>query len=84
MIMVKFLRLIINQIVFNYTFVLRDNKFANVDCHFTIQCSKQMPDSSFQLPIVVLHLNFPPPVNDKPTLLTFGNVFLNIYILRST
>jgi intermediate peptidase len=52
-------------------FYQREEKFANVDCHFTIQCSKQLSDGSFQLPIVVLHLNFPPPLPNRPTLLTF-------------
>lgn len=49
-----------------------ENKFSNVDCHYTIQCSKQLADGSYQLPIVVVHLNVPLPTKDKPTLLTFG------------
>ncbi len=53
-------------------FYQRQDKFANIDCHFTIQCSKQMADGSYQVPIVVLHLNLQPPTSDKPTLLTFG------------
>ena len=52
-------------------FYQRLDKFSNVDCHFTIQCSKLMPDNTYQLPIVVLHLNFPPPSRDCPTLLSF-------------
>ena len=49
----------------------RANKFSHVDCHFTIQCSKQMSAETYQLPIVVLHLNFAPPSVDRPTLLSF-------------
>ena len=52
-------------------FYQRADKYSNIDCHFTIQCSKQLRDDSYQLPIVVLHLNLPPPTKDKPTLLTF-------------
>jgi mitochondrial intermediate peptidase len=50
-------------------FYQRAEKFSNVDCHFTIQCSKQLADGSHQTPIVVLHLNFPPPIGNTPTLL---------------
>lgn len=52
-------------------FYQRPDKFSNIDCHFTIQCSKQLEDDTYQLPIVVLHLNLQPPTKDKPTLLTF-------------
>lgn len=52
-------------------FYLRENKFTNIDCHFTIQCSKLLKNETYQLPIVVLHLNFQPPSIDRPTLLTF-------------
>ncbi|CAF1408537.1 unnamed protein product [Adineta ricciae] len=45
------------------------------DCHFTIQCSRRRADGSFQLPIVVLHVNIPPSTNPNlPTLLTLGLV----------
>lgn len=54
-------------------FYLRQDKFSNVDCHFTIQCSKQLNSGQYQIPIVVLHLNFPTPTRDRPTLLSFGN-----------
>ena len=43
------------------------------DCHFTIQCSRRRTDGTFQLPIVVLHVNIPPSINPNiPTLLTLG------------
>ena len=43
------------------------------DCHFTIQCSRRLADSSCQLPIVVLHVNIPPSIDSNiPTLLTLG------------
>ena len=73
----------IKKFHFLFNFFLRENKFSNVDCHFTIQCSKEMPDGSFQLPIVVLHLNFPPSLNKTPTLLTFGiTIKINLYNLK--
>jgi mitochondrial intermediate peptidase len=54
-------------------FYSRENKYSNIDCHFTIQCSKLLSVStkSYQIPIVVLHLNFSPPTLERPTLLTF-------------
>ncbi|CAF1023678.1 unnamed protein product [Brachionus calyciflorus] len=52
-------------------FYNRNDKFSNVDCHFTIQCSKLLADKSYQIPIVVLHLNFPLPSPNRPTLLSF-------------
>ena len=61
------------------SFNLRADKFSNVDCHFTIQCSKLLEDGSYQTPIVVLHLNLRPPAQDLPTFLTFGS--LNFYPL---
>lgn len=62
-------------------FYLRENKFSNIDCHFTIQCSKQLENNNYQLPIVVLHLNFQPPTTDRPTLLTFGNLLFVLYLI---
>jgi mitochondrial intermediate peptidase len=53
-------------------FYQRKNKFTNIDCHFTIQCSKKMRDDSYQLPIVVLHLNFLEPPGNVPPLLNIG------------
>lgn len=52
-------------------FYQRENKFSNVDCHYTIQCSKLLQNNTYQLPIVVLHLNFIKPKYNQPTLLTF-------------
>lgn len=52
-------------------FYQRSEKFSNVDCHYTIQCSKQLENGTYQMPIVVLHLNYAMPVHDRPTLLTF-------------
>lgn len=52
-------------------FYNRMDKFSNVDCHFTIQCSKLLSNNTYQIPIVVLHLNFPSPTKDRPTLLSF-------------
>ncbi|KAK3605604.1 hypothetical protein CHS0354_027266 [Potamilus streckersoni] len=46
----------------------------NQDCHFTIQGGREINDSSYQLPIVVLQLNFPPPQTSVPSLLTPGMV----------
>ncbi|KAL3847534.1 hypothetical protein ACJMK2_018439 [Sinanodonta woodiana] len=46
----------------------------NQDCHFTIQGGREKSDSSYQLPIVVLQLNFPPPQTSVPSLLTPGMV----------
>lgn len=40
------------------------------DCHFTIRGGKTLSDGSYQLPIVVLMLNFPLPRWSNPTLLT--------------
>ena len=31
---------------------------ADHSCHYTIQCSKQLPDGSYQLPVVVVTLSF--------------------------
>lgn len=43
----------------------------NQDCHFTIQGGRRKPDGSYQLPIVVLHLNLPYQLK-IPALLTPG------------
>lgn len=42
----------------------------NQDCHFTIRGGRELPDGSYQLPVVVLLLNFPPPTWTCPSLLT--------------
>jgi len=35
----------------------REDKVAQ-DCHYTVQCSRKLPDGTYQLPIVVVSLNF--------------------------
>ncbi|XP_053404674.1 mitochondrial intermediate peptidase-like [Mercenaria mercenaria] len=42
----------------------------NQDCHFTIHGGRMKEDGEYQLPIVVLHLNFTFPGTFTPTLLT--------------
>lgn len=42
----------------------------NQDCHFTIRGGRELPDGSYQLPVVVLHLNFPTPTWTCPCLLS--------------
>ncbi|XP_029634269.1 mitochondrial intermediate peptidase [Octopus sinensis] len=42
------------------------------DCHFTIQGGRLKEDGIYQLPIVVLQLNFPPPQTSVPSLLSPG------------
>jgi len=44
------------------------------DSHFTIVGGRQLSDGSYQLPVVALMLNFPPPTWTTPTLLTPGMV----------
>ncbi|XP_064615682.1 mitochondrial intermediate peptidase-like [Liolophura sinensis] len=44
----------------------------NQDCHFTIQGGREREDGSYQLPLVVLMLNFPTPQSSVPSLLTPG------------
>jgi hypothetical protein len=41
-----------------------------------------MADGSYQVPIVVLHLNLQPPTSDKPTLLTFGKLSFFLISLK--
>jgi len=50
-------------------FFERQNKLA-YDCHFTIQGGCQLPDGTYQKPIVVLLLNLPNPSQSTPSLLS--------------
>lgn len=47
---------------------------SHQDCHYTIQGSRLKNDGSYQHPIVVLQLNFPPPQTNMPSLLSLGMV----------
>ncbi|XP_063300961.1 mitochondrial intermediate peptidase [Pelobates fuscus] len=42
------------------------------DCHFTIRGGRLKENGEYQLPVVVLMLNFPPSTKGSPTLLTPG------------
>ncbi|XP_028395990.1 mitochondrial intermediate peptidase-like [Dendronephthya gigantea] len=51
----------------------RENKVQQ-DCHFTIRGGCQLPDGSYQLPVVAIVCNFPVPQQPKATLLTHGMI----------
>jgi intermediate peptidase len=44
------------------------------DCHFTIRGGRRRADGSYQNPVVVLMLNFPPPGWRSPTLLSLSGL----------
>ena len=48
----------------------REDKVAQ-DCHYTIQCSRKLPDGTYQLPIVVVSLNFRVYADAQKIKLTF-------------
>ncbi|XP_037075644.1 mitochondrial intermediate peptidase-like [Pollicipes pollicipes] len=54
-------------------FYTRANK-PSQDCHFTIRGGRDLPDGTYQSPVVVLMLSLPPPGWSRPCLLTHGQL----------
>ncbi|KAI0985462.1 hypothetical protein GJ496_000013 [Pomphorhynchus laevis] len=60
-----------NENVLGYIYcdlIERENK-EPLDCHFTVRCTRQI-NNIRQIPIIVLHMNFPAPSNGLPTMLS--------------
>ncbi|OQV22223.1 Mitochondrial intermediate peptidase [Hypsibius exemplaris] len=47
---------------------------SSPDCHFSIQGGRRLPDGSYQIPKVVLSLNYEPPQSGVPCLMNFDQI----------